>query len=409
MSDLYGGRRARLMEKYPDGFILVPAAAGGRPNKNFTYLTGLNASAGALLLAAEGVRACTGRRYPGPDYLRGRNVKQILFLPPADPMLARWGEDASATAGSVRAEEVGVDLVLPAGEMNELLSQALDRGAALNYVRAAAPSLSGGPDEDSLFLDRVRRRFFDARLVNATPSVEAMRRIKSKEEVEATRKAIAVTDRALHNLYRNAKAGMYEYELEAELTGYYRAQGGTHAFDPIVAAGRNACSLHYMENTGRVEPGQLVLVDTGVCLGGYNSDISRTFPIDGKFTGRQKEIYRTVLEALEEAAALAAPGGSLGEIHARAFQVIDEAGFGPYFIHGTSHYIGLDTHDVGDLYAPLEPGAMFTVEPGIYIPEEGIGVRLEDEVLITPGGRENLSSALPKEPDAIEAILAGDE
>ena len=407
MSDIYGLRRKRLMERFPEGILLVQASANGRPNRNFTYLTGLETGAGALLLAPAGVRACTGRNYPGPDYLRGQIVHQVLFLPAADPMLSRWGEDSAVTAGALRPEEVGVDLIQHVGAMSELLSPALDHGATLNYVRAAAAGLSGGPDEDSLFLDRVRQRFFDVRLVNATPELEEMRRLKDPDEIDRTRKAIAVTDAALRRVYARARAGMFEYELEAEITGHYRSHGGIHAFEPIVATGRNACSLHYTANTGKIAAGDLVLVDTGVCLDGYNSDITRTFPVDGRFTPRQREIYSVVLDALEAATAMAAPGADLGEIHACAWEVIHKAGFSQYFIHGTSHFIGMDTHDVGDRYVPLEPGALFTVEPGIYIPEEGLGVRLEDEVLVTPGGHEVLSAALPRKADEIEEILAG--
>ncbi|MBD3867528.1 MAG: M24 family metallopeptidase [Acidobacteria bacterium] len=407
MSDIYGKRRARLMERFPEGILLVQAGANGRPNRNFTYLTGLTTGAGALVLAPGGVRACTGRNYPGPDYLRGRIVHQVLLLPPADPMLSRWGEDSAVTAGAMRPEESGVDLILQVGAMDELLSPALDHGATLNYVRAAAAGLSGGPDEDSLFLDRVRQRFFDVRLVNATPELEEMRRLKEPDEIEKTRKAIAVTDEALRRVYGMARPGMFEYELEAEITGHYRSHGGTHAFEPIVATGRNACSLHYTENRGKIAAGDLVLLDTGVCLDGYNSDITRTFPVDGRFTSRQREIYEVVLAALEAATAMAAPGADLGAIHACAWDVIHKAGFSRYFIHGTSHFIGMDTHDVGDRYVPLEPGALFTVEPGIYIPEEGIGIRLEDEVLVTAAGHEVLSAALPRKAEEIEEILAG--
>ena len=407
MIDIYMQRRARLMEQFPEGILLVQAGANGRTNRNFTYLTGLTTGTGTLLLAPGGVRACIGRNYPGPDYFRGKIVRQVLFLPSADPLLSRWGEDSTVTAGAMRPEEVGVDLILRTGAMDDLLGAALDHGATLNYVRAASAGLSGGPDEDSLFLDRVRQRFFDVRLVNATPALEAMRRLKEPDEIEKTRNAIAVTDTALRRVYAMARAGMYEYELEAEIIGHYRSQGGAHAFEPIVAAGRNACSMHYTENCGKIEEGDLVLVDTGVCLDGYNSDITRTFPVDGRFTPRQREVYDVVLEALEAATAMTAPGTDLGEIHACAWNVIDKAGFSRYFIHGTSHFIGLDTHDVGDRHAPLEPGALLTVEPGIYIPEEGIGVRLEDEVLVTAAGHEVLSSALPRKAEEIEEILAG--
>jgi Xaa-Pro aminopeptidase len=407
MSDIYRQRRERLMKRFPEGILLVNASAGGCPSRNFSYLTGLNTAAGALLLAPGGVRACTGRRYPGPDYLRGRIVHQVLFLPPADPMLSRWGEDSAVTAGGMQPEDLGVDLILEIGAMDELLGTALDHGATLNYVRSSPAALSGEPDDDSLFLDRVRQRFFDVRLVNGTPAVEAMRRSKEPDEIEKTRKAIAVTGEALHRVYGMARAGMFEYELEAVITGHYRSEGGVHAFEPIVAAGRNACFLHYTENRGKIAEGDLVLIDTGVRLDGYNSDITRTFPVDGRFTSRQREIYDVVLDALEAATAMAAPGTDLGEIHACAWEVIHKAGFSRYFIHGTSHFIGLETHDVGDRYAPLSPGALFTIEPGIYIPEEGIGVRLEDEVLITDAGCEVLSRAVPRKAEEIEKILAG--
>jgi len=149
-----------------------------------------------------------------------------------------------------------------------------------------------------------------------------------------------------------------------------------------------------------------VLIDTGACLDGYNADITRTFPVDGKFTPRQREVYEVVLEALEAVNAAAGPGTNLGDLHARAYEHIDAAGFGKYFVHGTSHYLGLETHDVGDRFRPLLPGAVITVEPGIYIQEEGLGVRIEDDVLITPDGCEVLSRDIPKTVADIEQVLA---
>jgi Xaa-Pro aminopeptidase len=232
-----------------------------------------------------------------------------------------------------------------------------------------------------------------------------MRRLKDGGEIESIRRAIGVTHEALRKVWAAAKGGMREYELEALITGHYRSYGGTHAFNPIVASGRMACSLHYERNERTIEAGDLVLVDTGVCLDGYNSDITRTFPVDGKFTDRQREVYQAVLDALETANAMAAPGTDLGEIHARTFDVIEKAGFGEYFVHGTSHFLGIETHDVGDRFRKLEPGAVFTVEPGIYIPDEGIGVRIEDVVAVTPDGCDVLSEAIPKTVADLETLF----
>jgi Xaa-Pro aminopeptidase len=395
------------MDERPTGPILVRGAApGGGVNPYFRYLTGLAEQGGALLLSASGVRIYTGRKYPGPDYVRGRMANQVLFLPAGDPLLAQWGEDSAATVGSVSPESLGVDAVLPSGDLNEVLAAALVEAEVFHYVRGCAPTLAGPADFDSAFVDRVRQGFFGLRIEDATPSVEEMRRLKDDDEVGKMRRAIEVTHEAIQKAWWLAAPGMMEYQVEAAITGHYRSKGGTHAFEPIVAAGPRACMLHYVENDREIEAGQLVLIDTGCSLDGYNADITRTFPVDGQFTPRQREVYEVVLAALEAVNAAAAPGTNLGDLHATAFEIVDAAGFGKYFVHGTSHYLGMETHDVGDRYRPLLPGAVITVEPGIYIQEEGLGVRIEDDLLITTEGCEVLSRDIPKTVEDMESILA---
>jgi len=402
----YRERREQLIETHGDGLILVRGTTdGGGLNTNLFYLTGVEEPRAVLLLAREGLRIGSGARYPGPDYVRGRLVRQLLFLPGSDPLAQRWGEDSAATLESLSAEAAGVDAVLPLGDLEPLLERTLPLLPKLYLVRGSAPSLSGPPDADERFMARLREHFFGVELRDATPAVQEARRAKSESEVSGIERSIALTAEALKVVMRKMAPGGSEQELAAEITRVYGGEGATHAFDPIVAAGANALSLHYIKNNGRLEAGQLLLIDTGASLNGYKSDISRTYPVDGKFTPRQREVYETVLRSQQEAIAACKAGALLAEIHATAYRVIDEAGFAEWFIHGTSHHLGLETHDVGDVHRPLEPGAVITVEPGIYLADEGIGVRIEDDVLITAEGPRVLGPQIPSSVEAIEECL----
>jgi len=402
----YRGRRQRLLERFDDGLILVRGAGGRGVNRNFLYLTGLDEPRAALLMASQGVRIETGRSYPGPDYVSGRVVRQVLFLPPEDPLAARWGEDASATLGSLEPDEVGVDAILAEGALPVVLDAALSAGRSLHYVRATTPSLVAEPDVDTVFVERVRRNFFGNAVLDATPAVQEMRRLKDDDEVRAIERSIEVTAEALEAVLARLSPGVAERELEAEIVRVYRKHGAVHSFDPIVGSGANANKLHYVKNEGTVSPGDLVLVDTGASVDGYSADVTRTYPAGGRFDTRQREVYEAVLAAQRAAIEACAPGALLADVHARAFEVIADAGFGDFFPHGTGHHLGLETHDVGDLYRPLEPGAVVTIEPGVYLPEEGIGVRIEDDVLVTAAGRRNLSERIPKGVKEIEAVMA---
>jgi len=333
-------------------------------------------------------------------------VRQLLFLPARDPLASRWGEDSSATVDDTSAEECGVDAVFSSSEIESLLGSALQSAGLLYYVRGAAASLSGADDTDSAFVAKLRRRFIDLRVKDGSPAVHEMRRLKDEGEIAAMEKAVAVTAEAMGKVMSGLRPGMREYELEAEITRVYRRQGGTHAFDPIVACGDNALKLHYSDNSGPLEQGRLVVVDTGAAIDGYKADVTRTLPVGGRFDQRQREVYEVALAAELEAISSAGPGVFLGDLHAKAYEVIESAGLGEYFVHGLGHYIGLEAHDVGDYYRPLAPGAVITAEPGIYIPGEGIGVRIEDDLLITESGCRVLSEAIPKTIEEIEQAMA---
>jgi Xaa-Pro aminopeptidase len=257
-----------------------------------------------------------------------------------------------------------------------------------------------------------------------------LRPIKSVPEIELIKKANAISAKGFERLLKAIRANIYEYELEAELTYEWIKNGATrHAFKPIVAAGANACALHYNSNNALCLEDDMVLVDFGVCYANYNSDVTRCVPVRGTFSKRQRAVYTSVLNCLKEGAKLLKPGMlfrdyekkmvglvekeliGLGLISSEevANQPPDAPVYREFFMHGTAHYLGLDVHDVGLYSRPLEKGMVLTCEPGIYIPKEGIGCRLENDYLITADGNINLSEAIPIEIEDIEERLKKSE
>jgi len=404
-SSAHSDRRRRLMEQLDDAPTLVRGAGADGVSANFVYLTGIEDPHATLLLAPGGARINTGREYPGPDYVHGRMARQILFLPAGNPMGARWGEEGAFNTGSVTAADAGVDAVLSMSALPGVLVQALSNAKTLHYVRGAAPSLSA-PGVDDSFVESLRRSFFQLQLSDATPRVRDMRCAKDADEVRGIEKSVAVVAEALEVALRHVKPGVHEYEIEAEIARVYRSHRGTHAFDPIIATGANALQLHYGDNSSLLAAGQLLLIDTGVSIDGYKADISRTVPVDGRFSERQRELYEVVWTAQRQTIAECKPGALLGDLHATAHRALDAAGQAQNFIHGLGHHIGLETHDVGDVHRPLEPGAVITVEPGIYLIDEKIGIRIEDDVLITDDGHRVISAAIPVAPDEIERVMS---
>ncbi|HCY98076.1 aminopeptidase P N-terminal domain-containing protein [uncultured Polaribacter sp.] len=253
-----------------------------------------------------------------------------------------------------------------------------------------------------------------------------LRPVKSIEEIKLLQKAADISVSSFIRVLKACKPMMKEYELEAELT-YNLVKSGAahHAFQPIVASGKNACALHYNTNDDRCNNGEMILLDFGVCYANYNSDTTRCIPVNGKFSKRQKEVYSAVLRCLKEGSKFLIPGIlpsdyeakmvclveeeliHLGLLNADAIAVQDPKNplYKKYFMHGTAHYIGLDVHDVGLYSRKIEAGMVFTCEPGIYIPEEGIGCRLENDYLINAKGNVNLTAAMPIEIEEIERLM----
>ncbi|WP_299434942.1 aminopeptidase P family protein [uncultured Aquimarina sp.] len=260
----------------------------------------------------------------------------------------------------------------------------------------------------------------------AAKITRALRPVKSTQEIALMQKAADISVEGFHRVLKTIKPGIKEYELEAELTYSLLKNGGTrHAFKPIIASGKNACALHYNTNDAICKDGDMILMDFGVCYANYNSDTTRCFPVNGKFSPRQREVYTSVLHCLKEGSKLLKPGVISADYEKKMANLIEEqliklglldpkevANQNPekplykkYFMHGTAHHLGLDVHDVGLYSRPFEAGMILTCEPGIYIPEEGIGCRLENDYLLTDTGNINLTEAMPIEIDEIEQLI----
>jgi Xaa-Pro aminopeptidase len=249
--------------------------------------------------------------------------------------------------------------------------------------------------------------------------IAALRQIKSQGEIAFLKEAVELSDDAHLEAMKLMRPGLYEYQIAAKMVEVH-LMGGSEAegYSPIVGAGPNSTALHYDKLSRKIEDGDIVVLDVGAQYSGYSADITRTIPANGKFTPRQREIYEIVLGAQNAAIAAVKPGVELcrkgdKSLFKIAYDYINTHGkdkqgkpLGQYFIHGLGHHIGLNVHDVGDTCRVLEPGMMITIEPGIYIPEENLGVRIEDDVLVTETGARLLSEKLPRNPDEIEKIMA---
>jgi len=249
--------------------------------------------------------------------------------------------------------------------------------------------------------------------------------IKHSIEIELMKKAISVTGRAFDEVLKVVRPGLREFEVEAELTREIIRSGCHHAFEPIIASGKSACTLHYTRNDGVLQKGTLVLLDFGAEYAGMASDMSRTIPVSGRFTSRQREIYVAVLEILNRIMDMMRPGITIAQLNTETGKLMDSALIRlklltrhdlrkqdrsqplrkKYFMHGVSHHLGWDVHDKHEPGAILKPGMVLTCEPGLYIPEEKTGIRLENDILITRGRSINLMKHIPIDPDEIEALM----
>jgi Xaa-Pro aminopeptidase len=371
-------RRATLLARLGDGVAVVPAGklrsiegdypqdSDYREANDFFYLTGLEAPGARLVLVA---------RTRGPD-------STILYLSDSESGPQSW------TGGSLA----------PGPEASGL--------TGIADVRVV-------PSDSSRLVAR-RRGLEPISVQQLTAELASLRQIKDADEIRRLRSAVAITSEALLEAMAEAQPGMYEYELEATIEGNFRRRGAERVgFPSIVGSGPNGTILHYDDNRRRMENGELVVIDVGAEFGYYTADLTRTLPVSGRFTARQRRLYDLVLGAQQAAIDSVRPGTSLGALHqiarsylrTRSGDLCGGSGCDRYFIHGLSHWLGMDVHDAGTYSRRLEPGMVLTVEPGIYIPAESLGIRIEDVVLVTPSGSEVLSSGLPRAAEAVERAM----
>ena len=294
-------------------------------------------------------------------------------------------------------------------------------GEALKRWNKIYTLTSGGEGGgNSSFLSRLRQLAPFASIENVAPEIAKLRSVKSAGEIDLIRKSTEATIEAHFAAMQAVRPGVYEYEIAALMKYEYERRGCERsAYPPIVGSGFNSTVLHYDKNRRRMEAGDMLVLDVGGEYSGYATDITRTLPVSGRFTKRQREIYEIVLGAQRAAIAAARPGASLrrsgpNSLHRIALEYLNEEGkkrlgepLGEYFIHGLGHHVGLAVHDPSERSATLQPGMVITIEPGVYIPDEGLGVRIEDMILITEDGNEVMTRRLPRDPDEIERIMAG--
>jgi len=398
--EVYRERRRRLMERMKSGVAVVygpatvdrsaTAAPMDRAGSDFHYLTGIVDEGGAALLLAPGERT----------------YREFLFLPNVDPEYDRWEGSRLLLGGELR-RRTGFEKVARIGGLGSTLAQIAARSGEMRYIGALASPDAAVPRELDLY-GRVSARVPGTRTINNHGLVHALRLVKEPRELELMRRAIAATDRGMRAAMRAARPGMREFELKNIIESEFHAAGARRlAFPSIVAVARNSAVLHYTGGDNEIRAGDLILADIGAEFDHYAADITRTFPVDGRFTPEQRRVYETVLAAQAAAARQLRAGSVYEDLSRAATDVIEAAGHRDDFWHGLGHFVGLDVHDVGDTAQPLPAGAVLTIEPGIYLPGRDFGVRIEDEYLVTPSGNEHLSRGIPRTVAEIEATMAG--
>ncbi|MEG1731575.1 MAG: Xaa-Pro aminopeptidase [Longicatena sp.] len=407
-------RRKKLFEILPDNSITLffsgkaPYKVGDEKytfsvDRNFYYLTQLDKENMVLALIKT-----------------NQTTSELLFMERYDEEEAKWiGGRLSPEAAS---EISGIDAIYWAEELlatiGEQIARYLNRSTSLDvYADFTKQEPYQSDNEATLFTRELLKQYPYIELKNVAPLITSLRLIKDADEIKNLEKAIQITNKGILNMLANAQAGMSENQLEAYFDFVLKTNGCLHSFPSIVAGAKNASILHYSDNNQKVKDRSLVLCDLGAAYEYMNGDISRTFPINGTFTKRQKEIYSVVLAANKYIMSLVKPGITLRELNNQliAFYEVECKKIGllkhgktidDYYWHGVSHMLGLETHDVSLSNYELEEGNVFTIEPGLYIEEESIGIRIEDNVLVTKDGCINLSADIIKEVSEIEAFMA---
>lgn len=359
------------------------------PNFHFLYLTGIRDEVGAMVFFDPSA--------PDPD----RRV--ILLLRPTNPEMDQW-DGFREPLGKALRERTGFKTVLRTLMLPRLLTEAARRTKKLALLHPIANyNQPVGPDYE--LFQKVAARIPGCGIEERADLIVGMRQVKSPAEIRQIEAAVAATRVGIERLWKSVRPGVSERTLHQELIRGFEEAGSTRvAFDPIVGSGPNGVVLHYKQNDQTARDGDLLVLDCGASINGYASDVTRTFPVSGKFTDEQRTVYNAVLKAQEAAIKAVKPGALLSDADMAARAVLEKAGFGDYMPHGIGHHLGLETHDPGLYHEELRPGMVVTIEPGVYLPDKGIGVRIEDDILVTKDGNRNLSAAIPKSAAEMERI-----
>ena len=421
-ADLFARHRARFTASLKPNSVaffnssdIYPTSADGsfhfKQATDILWLSGVDQEESILVLFPDA---------PKPEQ------REMLFLVETNDLIARW-EGAKLSKDEARSLS-GIQSIHWLSDFDRILREVMAH-AQHAYLLSHEHIRRNNPVEtrEDRFGADLRRRFPNQEYERSAPALMALRAVKDPEEVAIMQTAADITAAGYDRVLRFLKPGVWEYELEAEfLHEFVRLRSHGFAYTPIIGSGANACVLHYITNDAQVHDGDVVLFDVGAVYGNYACDVTRCFPANGRFSPRQRQVYEAVLRVEKAAINLLKPGVRLPDYHVQVGELMTEELIGlglitredvahqdpswpaykKYFMHGTSHYLGLDVHDYG-LWdgSEIKEGMVFTVEPGIYIPEEGLGIRIEDDIVVTKGEPINLTKAIPKEVEDIERMM----
>lgn len=420
-ASLYKKNRKKIFNKLPSRSIAVfhsndilPTNADGtmkfRQNNDLLYLCGIDQEETILVICPD---------FPDPS------LREILFIKPTSELIAIWeGHKLTKEEASSLSSIATVKWTTEFESVFHRL-MALTKHVFLNtndHLRADVTVET----RDARFIKNCKSRHPLHEYHRISPIMHTFRGVKESEEIDQIQKACAITEKAFRRVLKFVKPGVKEYEIEAEFVHEFLISGSRgFAYEPIIASGKNACVLHYIENNAICQDGEVILFDVGAEYGNYNADMSRALPVSGRFSDRQRNVYEAVLRVQREAMNMLRPGITLQAYHKEVglimqselvnLGLIDQTdiknqdpenpAYKKYFMHGTSHHLGLDVHDVGTMYEPIQTGMVFTVEPGIYIQEEELGVRLENNIVIGDRGNTDLMGTIPIDPEEIETLM----
>jgi Xaa-Pro aminopeptidase len=417
--EMYVRNRAKLIRKMKAGSLAIVNSNDEMPrsgdqtfpfrqNSDLFYLTGLDQEKCILTL-------CPGHPV--------ESMREVLFTVRTSDLMVTWNgykytlDEARAVSGIKNVKWLDDFELTLKDQMSRVQTVYLNQNEYIKFTTDV-------PSRDLRFASELKTDFPVHSYERLAPMITELRRVKETEEIAQMQKACDLTEEGFRRILGFVKPGVAEYEVEAEFTHTFARKGGGHAYQPIVASGKNACVLHYVSNDMPCKDGDLLLLDVGAEYGNYCADMSRTIPVNGKFSPRQRQVYDAVLRILKAATGMLVPGTTNEKWHSEVCKLMEREliglgliteeqvknqdpsnpAFFKYYMHGTGHFLGLDVHDVGSRQDVFVKGMVMTCEPGIYIPEEGIGIRLENDILVDEVPV-NLMAAIPIEPDEIEAMM----